>query len=154
MKKRIASVLMLVGAALGQQGERDCKDPADNVYRDGPCLMYQHCEWTGRKYRAEGHCWKVTIDAPEKKAGDFHRTVVEICDDKSKKPRSCQKEFDERDASSNEDECWQRHFQMHKQAFYSYIGSGQTFTADDEKNFIEEQILMDRPRAIKECSAP
>lgn len=153
MNRHVASALLLVGMAFGQD-ERTCKEPRDNVYRDGPCVMYQRCDWTGRKYRAEGHCFKVVVDAPEKKAGDFHWKTIEICNDDTKKPRSCQKEFDDRGASTNEDECWQRHFQMYKSAFYNSLHNGQTFGADDQKNFIEEQILMDRPRAIKECAAP
>lgn len=147
-------IVLLLPVMLFGQNERVCKEPQDNVYRDGPCLMYQRCEWSGRKYRASGHCWKVTIDAAEKKAGDFHRTVVDICDDNTGKPRTCQKEFDARGASTNEDDCWQRHFQIYKGEFYNRMSGGMSFSSDDEKNFVDEQILMDRPRAIKECAVP
>lgn len=155
--KLLACVLLCTAALLGQATkpteQKVCKVPTDNVYRDGPCEMYHSCGWSGRKYRAEGYCFKVLVTAPETKSTS-HREVIDICNDKTGKPRSCQKEFDERGESTNEDECWQRHFAMYKQEFYAAHSGGFSYSDDDLKNFIEEQILMDRPRAIRECAPP
>jgi hypothetical protein len=154
MMKSLLCALALAGMMSGQEA-KVCKTPRDNVYRDGPCEMYHHCDWSGSKYRAEGHCFKVTVDAAETSTKNFHRTVVDLCSDTTGKPRNCQKEFDEQfTESSAEDACYQRRFRTYEVAFYDHIGNGGTFFPDDEKRFVEEQTILDRARAERDCTQP